>query len=343
MANLKRLQIVSFLIMLGVVLVIILLLLKPFVNILALALILTILFHPVYNFFLKRLNRPSIASLITLAIMLLIVILPLWMFGHILINELVDIYNRFRSGGFVLDRNQIIQSVPPQLQTFLQNFSEDVNGYIGRFSEGAFASISSLLSNVAAFFIGFFMLLFIVYYLLRDGHKIKEVLMDISPIASSQEQLLFTRITSAVNGVVKGAFLTALIQGVIATIGFFIFGVPEPLLWGMFTVLAALVPTVGTSLSMVPAIIYLVVTGSVPQAIGLTVWAVAAVGMIDNFVGPKLIGNSTRLHPVLVLLAVIGGIQFFGLLGFLIGPILMAIFVAMVDMYRTDFKTYLHG
>jgi predicted PurR-regulated permease PerM len=140
--------------------------------------------------------------------------------------------------------------------------------------------------------------------------------------------------------VVKGSFLTALVQGVIATIGFFIFGVPVPLLWGLFTVLAALVPTIGTALSLVPAVIYLLVTGETGNAIGLAIWGAVAVGLVDNFVGPKIVGSRTQLHPVLVLLSVLGGIQVFGLLGFLIGPIVMAIFVALIDMYRTDFKSY---
>ena len=129
----------------------------------------------------------------------------------------------------------------------------------------------------------------------------------------------------------------------IATIGFYIFGVPEPLLWGAFTVVAALVPTVGTSISLIPAVVYLAVTGNSGAAIGLTIWGVVAVGLIDNFLGPKLIGGSTKLHPVLVLIAIIGGIQLFGILGFLIGPIIMAIFIAMLEMFRSDFRDNLLG
>jgi predicted PurR-regulated permease PerM len=109
----------------------------------------------------------------------------------------------------------------------------------------------------------------------------------------------------------------------------------------MFTVVAALVPTIGTSLSIVPAVIFLLITGQVPAAIGLAIWGLVAVGLVDNFIGPKLIGGSTKLHPVLVLLSIIGGIQFFGILGFLIGPIIMAIFVSMVEMYREEFTDYL--
>lgn len=338
----KKIQTISFLVVLLVVFVLVLLIFRPFVNILALALILAILFRPLYRRLLREVKYPSVASGLTVVIILLIVLVPIWFFGQVIFNEIISLYDRYRSGGFVLDRGQIISGLPDQLQTVVQNISSDVNSFIGRISSQAFASFSSIISNVASFIISFFMLFFVVYYLLKDGDKIKVALMDISPMSSHHEDKLFNKVVTAVNGVVKGSFMVALTQGAVATIGFFIFGVPEPFLWGVFTVLAALVPTVGTSLSIIPAVIYLAVTGQTPQAIGMIIWGAAAVGLIDNFIGPKLVGGATRLHPVLVLLAVLGGLQFFGILGFLIGPILMAIFVALIDMYRSDFKEYLH-
>lgn len=338
----KRIQTISFLVLLFAVFILVCFIFKPFVNIVALGLILAILFRPIYKKILSRVTYPSVASGLTVLLILLIILLPIWFFGQVIFNEVVSLYERYKDGGFVIDRGQIISSLPDQLQTVVQNVSTDINAFIGRISSQAFASFSSIISNVASFFVSAFMLFFIVYYLLKDGGTIKRALMDISPIASEQEHKLFDKIVAAVNGVVKGSFLVALAQAVIATIGFFIFGVPEPFLWGSFTLVAALVPTVGTSLSLIPAIIYLAVTGQTPQAIGLSIWAVAAVGLIDNFLGPKLVSDAVKLHPVLVLLAVIGGLQFFGILGFLIGPILLAIFVALVDMYRTDFKEYLH-
>ncbi len=337
----KRIQTISFLVLLAIVFVLVLFIFKPFVNIVALAVILAILFHPVYKWLNGKTNRPAVAAGLTVLIILLLIAIPIWFFGQVIFNEIVSLYERYRNGGFVIDKSQIISTLPDQLQTVVQSVSTDINSYIGRFSSQAFASFSAIVSNIASFVIATFMLFFIVYYLLRDGSKIKEVIKDISPISSENENKLIDRIITAVNGVVKGSFLVALAQGVVATVGFLIFGVPEAFLWGLFTVVAALVPTVGTSLSLIPAVIYLFVTGHTGQAIGLIIWGAAAVGLVDNFLGPKLVGRSAKLHPVLVLLSVIGGIQFFGVLGFLIGPILLAIFVALVDMYRNDFKEYL--
>jgi predicted PurR-regulated permease PerM len=337
----KHVQSISFLVLLLIVFILVLFIFKPFVNIIALAVILAILFRPVYLRLLPRVKYPSAASALTILLILLIIALPLWFFGQVIVNEMVSLYDRYAQGGFVIDRTQIISGLPNQVQTAIQSVSTDINAFIGRLSSQAFASFSSVVSNIAAFVIATFMLFFIVYYLLKDGTKIRQVLMDISPMSSAHENKLINKIVAAVNGVVKGSFLVALTQGLIATIGFFIFGVPEAFLWGMFTVVAALVPTVGTSLSIIPAVIYLFITGHTGAAIGMLIWGATAVGLVDNFIGPKLVGRSTKLHPVLVLLAVIGGLKFFGVLGFLIGPILLAIFVALIDMYRKDFKEYL--
>lgn len=341
MASLKKLQIVSFLVMLAIVFILIFFILKPFINLLALGIIIAILFHPVYKFLEKKFGSPSWASLATVTLILLIIIGPVWLFGQILFNELSDLYSQVKDGSLILNKDQLISSVPPQLQELIEKLSRDVSSFVTNFSGHAFDTVSSLASNVFAFIAGFFMLFFVVFFLLRDGNKIKEVVLDISPIANSQEKILLARIISSVNGIVKGQFLVALAQGMVATVGLFIFNVPQPFLWGSLTVISALVPNIGTSLVMIPAIIYLFITGQTVQAIGLSIWAAVAVGLIDNFLGPKLVGKQLELHPVLVLLAVIGGLQFFGILGFLIGPIIMAIFVQMVDMYRTEFKDYL--
>jgi predicted PurR-regulated permease PerM len=195
-----------------------------------------------------------------------------------------------------------------------------------------------MLSNLAAFFMSLFLLIFMVFFMLRDSEKIKAALMDLSPLSKDYEHILLAKIESAIAGVVTGSFLIALIQGLVATVGFTIFGVPNPILWGALTVIAALVPTVGTSLSMIPAVLYLLITGHIGAGIGLLIWGALAVGLIDNVVSPKLVGSKLKMHPLLVLLSIIGGLQAFGFLGFLFGPILMAVFLTLLDIYRTQLK-----
>jgi predicted PurR-regulated permease PerM len=268
-------------------------------------------------------------------------LIPISLFGQLIFNELLSLYNHIRDGSLVIDRGQIMASLPVQLQSIIENFTRDLNSTLANFTNNAFQAFSSLVSNVVNFFLSLFLFFFTIYYLLKDGRHFKAILVDISPLNERQETELVSKLSSAVNGVVKGSFLIALSQGLVATIGFLIFGVPQPILWGMFTVLAALVPTVGTAISLIPAIIYLLITDHVGAAIGLTIWGALAVGMIDNVISPMLIGAKTKLHPLLVLFSVLGGIQLFGFLEFLLGPIFMAVFVTLVDMFRHEFKDYL--
>lgn len=339
----KRTQTISFLVLFIAVFVLVLWMFKSFVNLIALAVILTILFRPFYRWLLKFVKRPWLASSLTVLTILLILLIPIVFFGQLIFNETIQLYESYRSGGFVIDKHEIVSGLPDQLQNIIFNISTDVNSLIGKLSSQAFTSLSGVISNIAGFIVSAFMLFFIVYYLLKDGTQIKKIIMDVSPISSEHEDKIFSKVVSAVNGVVKGSFLVALLQASIATIGFFIFGVPEPVLWGGATIITSLVPNVGTALSVTPAVIFLAVTGHIPQAIGLAIWGAVAVGLADNVLSPRLVAGAVRLHPILVLLAVLGGIKFFGMLGFLIGPIFMAVFVALVDLYRTDFKEYLQN
>ena len=337
-----RLHTISFFVVLLIVGLLGLFIVKPFFNILALGLILAILFYPIYSRLQSRTKSANLSAGLTVALILLILIAPLLFFGQLLFNELWQLYGKFSSGQLVIDRGQIISALPPQAQQLIENVSRDINNLLAQVASTVFDSFSTALSNVASFFLSAFITMFAVFYFLRDGQRLKKIFSDLAPIAANQEALLLDKLVSAVNGVVKGQFLTAVSQGVVASIGFLIFGVPEPIIWGMFTVVAALVPTVGTSLSLVPAVAYLAITGQIPQAIGLAIWAILAVGLIDNVVGPELVGSKTHLHPLLVLMSILGGVKLFGVLGFLIGPITMAILVALIDIYRTDFKQYLN-
>jgi predicted PurR-regulated permease PerM len=339
--NYKRLQMFSFLALLLGALLIALILFKPFFNVLAFGAIIAILFAPINRRLNDRFKSPGRAAALTLLLIILIILIPLSLFGQLIFNELVNVYNHIRDGSLVIDRGQIMAGLPDQIQSLIENFTRDLNSTLARFTNNAFQAFSSIVSNIANFFLSLFLFFFTVFYLLKDGSKFKEVLMDISPLNERQENELVTKLGEAVNGVVKGSFIVALSQGVIATIGFLIFGVPQPILWGMFTIIAALVPTVGTSISLVPAIIYLLITDHIGAAIGLTIWGALAVGMVDNVLSPLLIGSKTRLHPLLVIFSVLGGIQLFGFLGFLLGPIFMAVFVTLVDMFRHEFKDYL--
>jgi predicted PurR-regulated permease PerM len=331
-------QLIGFFGVMGVVGLICLLMAWPFWQILALAGIFAVLFYPIFLKIYKEFKSENFAAALTIVIVVAVALLPLWFIGQLLFNEIVDVYNKFRLGEFVFNRSEWVNMLPQSLSNVAHSLSNDINIFISKFTGGAFNLVSGLLSNIASFFFSLFLLIFILFFFLRDGAKIKQLANELSPLSNVYDQALFEKIERAVGGIVKGQFLVALIQGCVATTGFFIFGVPQPILWGAFTVLAALVPAVGTSLSLIPAVIYLFLTHHTGAGIGMAIWAILAVGLVDNFVGPKIVGGRMNLHPLLVFISILGGIKLFGVFGFLFGPIIMAIFVTLVDIYRKDIK-----
>lgn len=337
----QRLQIIGFYILLAVAALLVLMMWLPFLKLLALGAILAILFLPVHNNLIKRTHSETLAAWLTIVLILLIVIVPLYLIGHLLFNELVSLYGQYGRGGMTLDQNAIVQNLPQALQDIAARFFGDLSGKLSAFAGNTFAGITGILSNIANFFISFVLVFFTVFYLLKDGSGLKKYFNSIFPLSAEHENLLVNKLELAISGVVKGQFLVALSQGAVGTVGFLIFGVPQPFLWGAFTVLAALIPTFGTSLALIPAVLYLFITGHTGAGIGMAVWGAAAVGTIDNFLAPRFIGSRTKLHPLMVLFGVIGGIQLFGYIGFLLGPIFMAVFMTLLDIYRSDLQEYI--
>ena len=135
--------------------------------------------------------------------------------------------------------------------------------------------------------------------------------------------------------VIKGSIFVALIQGVLTGLGFTIFGVSSPVLWAGVATITALIPGVGTSLVIIPAVLYLFTTSTTINAVGLLLWGVVAVGLVDNTLGPKLVAKGAKIHPFLILLSALGGIGFYGVIGFILGPITIAFLFALFDIYKT--------
>ena len=172
-----------------------------------------------------------------------------------------------------------------------------------------------------------------LYYLLKDGQKLKRAAIEYSPLANIDDEMILKKLELAIGSVIKGNFTIAFIQGILAFIGFTIFGVPNAILWGAAAAVAALIPSVGTALVLLPAVALLFLSGQLFPAVGLLLWGMLAVGLIDNFLGPKLIGRGMKLHPLLVLFSVLGGLVFFGPVGFLLGPIILSLLFALLHIY----------
>jgi Predicted permease len=168
---------------------------------------------------------------------------------------------------------------------------------------------------------------------LRDGEAIIAKLKVLSPLPNRYDTVVVQRLHDAINSVIRGALLIAVIQGILTGVGLTIFGVPNAVLWGSIAIVAALIPYVGTAAVLTPAIAYLFLIDRTGAAVGLLAWGIVAVGLIDNFLGPRLVNRGIRLHPVVILLAVLGGLAFFGPLGYILGPLVISLLFALLDIY----------
>lgn len=158
--------------------------------------------------------------------------------------------------------------------------------------------------------------------------------MNISPLADTYDEQIIDKIERAVNSVVRGSLFTSLIKGILATLGFYIFGVDHALLWGMLTAIVSLLPGIGAGLTIIPAMLYLLVIDKIGAAIGLGVWGAVVVGLVDNILMPIVVGRGFTVHPLFVMLSVIGGMMFFGPVGLFLGPLVIALFSALIEIYK---------
>lgn len=316
------------------------LVLKPFLAPLALAAIFAVILRPTFNKLIGYVgHRRSIAAFITLLIALVGILAPLGVIVTQIVIEARDLYTSLSGGsgvdfvsGMLIQVVSAISAFIPGVDINPETIIADLDTYAQQALQVVISHLGGVLSSVTALLLNLFIFLMAFYYLLKDGPRLKRTIIELSPLFDTDDKFVFNRLELAINSVVKGALLIALIQGVIATIGYLLFGVPNAVLWGTTTAIAALIPGVGTALILGPIVLYLFVTGAGAQALGLLLWGVMAVGLIDNLLGPRLMGRGAQLHPLLILLSVLGGLAFFGPVGLFLGPLCVSLFLALLSI-----------
>ena len=181
--------------------------------------------------------------------------------------------------------------------------------------------------------VNFFVMLYLLFFLLRDGKSLSAQAARAMPLKESHTSRLLAEFATVVRATVKGNVVVALVQGTLGGLAFWVLGINGALLWGAVMALLSLLPAVGAALVWGPVAVYLLSTGSIWPAIGLTAWGVLVIGLVDNVLRPIMVGKDTRLPDYLVLIATLGGLAVFGLNGFVIGPVIAAVFLATWDIF----------
>jgi len=325
------------LLLIAVMGIIVFYILQPFLSVLALAAVAAVVFYPIYQYFLKLTKeKKSLASFTTIFLTAVVIILPVVLVGMQLVKEASALYGSMVVSGGAGTFTAWFSGLSANFSGYFPNINTATIDIAGYFEQGLSMLLQNALpifSNLAHLLLNAFIFLVALYFLLRDGDVIVKSIVKLSPLYDKDDRNILASLGQAVNSVVTGSLLIALIQGFVATIGFAIFGVPHSILFGSIAAIAALLPGVGTALVLIPAILYLFAVNSTSAAIGLIIWGAIAVGLVDNFLGPKMMGRGVRLPSLLMFLSVIGGISLFGPFGFIFGPLAMSLLFSLVEFF----------
>ena len=330
-------ELVFFWILFGTVGLLAFTIMSPYLTPLFLAGVFAILFSPIHRRMLLWMKGgQSGAALGTVLVVLCLILIPLIFFGILMFQEVLSIYGTLSQGNYafaLVDRT--IAILEKYIQNLVPTFEIQANVYV--YLETALRWVASHLntffSGILSFIFQMFIIVVAMFFLYRDGPKLRAFALKWSPLPDAYDESILAKLEMAVSSVVKGALTTATVQGLMVGIGFSIFGIPNPVLWGVVATIAALIPLIGTGIITMPAGAWLLFMGHPGAGIGLIVWGLVCVGLIDNVLNPYMMKKGMDVHPFLILLSVFGGLVYFGPVGFLAGPIVLAFFFALLEIY----------
>ena len=331
------------------VVVLAILIFLPFLTPIVYAIALAVIFGPVYRFILRvfsnRKERSTFGALVTVILIAIVVLIPGFFIVTKLYAEIQDMYYYLTEESGRSSIITFLNSASDWFSNILFNVyqpisfdSLNVTEYFQQALEWGFSHVDTLFTGVGKVFTGIMIAFFALFYFLRDGREFKKEIITLSPLSTDDNEKIFKRLEQAIFSIVAGSLIVGIIQGILTGIGFSIFHVPNPAIWGSVATIAALVPSLGTSLVLIPGILYLFFTGSTFYALGLLIWGLLGVGLVDNFLGPVLINRGMKTHPFIILLSVIGGFSFFGISGFILGPLVFAFLFALLEVYKSSRK-----
>ena len=307
----------------------------PFFPALAWALALAIMTHPLHQWIARWVRSPNLAAGCTVVLVAVLLITPSSFLLQRLATEISRGVERLQSEAAagewstIIERNPRLTPILHWLETHVdirdetQHAAQTLTSYLPSFVTGSVWAVVELL-----------IILFFLFYFFRDRHAALQALRSIMPLSNAETTEVFTRVTDTIYATIYGTLVVAFIQGALGGLMFWWLDLPAPLVWGMVMALLAIAPVLGAFVIWAPAAIFLALEGNLGKALLLTVWGGIVIGLIDNLLYPVLVGKRLRLHTLPIFIAIIGGLALFGASGLILGPVVLAITVALVDVWR---------
>jgi predicted PurR-regulated permease PerM len=345
-----ELEFKSLLFLVFVATVLFALVLWPFFGAVCWAVFIAIVFWPMHQRFLHGShNRRNMAALASLTVILLIVILPMLMLAGSITQQASVLVDQVRSGNIQVATyfERAIQALPVWARNILNRFGvadlallqQKVMAALGNSGQALTARAVGIGQVTLDFIVAFFVMLYLLFFMFRDGDQLSQTVARAIPLHPQHTRRLLTQFATVVRATVKGNIVVALAQGALGAIAFWVLGLPGAALWGAVMALLSLLPAVGAAIVWGPVALYYLFTGEIVKGIGLVVWGTVVIGLVDNFLRPMMVGKDTRMPDYLILVATLGGIVVFGLNGFVIGPVIAAVFLVSWEMLATARQT----
>lgn len=334
MIDSKKLQIAFFFFLFVTVTLLSYFVFHPFLQVIFLSAIFAVLLQPFYQKILAFFRGyKTISAVFVILTTLVFIAMPLYFLGAKVLNEASNLYMSVQqNGSSFLDTTTALIQDP--VRNFFPDFVFDLRSYLANFTGFLLADLGPIVSGTAFVFLEILLTLVTLYYFLKNGEDFTRGLIKLSPLDDRYDNYILSAASKTINSVLRGSLLIAMIQGLLVGFGLLIFEVPNPALWGMLAALCALIPGVGTAMVTLPSIAYLFIIHNTGAGIGLLLWSALLVGTVDNILAPYLYMRGTKIHPLFVFFSVIGGISYFGPMGFLFGPIILSALISLLHIYR---------
>jgi predicted PurR-regulated permease PerM len=318
------------------------------------AAVLATVFFPLHSRYVATFGgRRSMAALATILTIIGLVVVPLFLVGVAMSREAVDLRNQITSGAVDLQAPvRFLRRITPLATDYVGGFGVDVEALVQRLSTSAVA-VSQFIAS-SALGIGqdalritalFFLMLYILFFFLRDGSRLVATLIRVLPLGDVRERQLLGKFAEVSLATIKGTLVVGVVQGAIGAVLFWALGIPAPIFWGTLMTIFSVLPAVGPGLIWLPAAVILLAMGHIVKGIIVIAAGVLVIGLVDNVLRPLLVGRDTQMPDYLVLLATLGGLAVFGVSGFVIGPVIAAFFLVVWEMFAQEHaeRTITHG
>lgn len=349
----RQLFILSFFVLLILIFLQLIGIFKLFLIPILWAIILTLVFYPVHVRFLRLFKRrKNLAAFATVLVVFVLTVGPMVFFSGTLVREILQFYADV--GGWIAEKkyeavwNRLLESplrviwdkimektasldiqIVPVLAKAAQSASQMI---VGQVQSGA--------KNFLLFVLNYVIMIIIFFFFVRDGEAMGRAVKDLFPMTKENKEIVFDRLSVTVSAVVRGLVITGGVQAVLAGLAFWILGVPFPVFLALLIAFLAMVPIGGAVLVWLPSAVYLYLDGHWGRALILFLWGALVISTVDNFLKPLIIGEKTKLPTLFLFLSILGGMAFYGLIGVFLGPLMVALFLTLIDIYRKEYKTH---